>query len=164
MKHAFLTGFLASLSVTAVDSQTTEDDAAVHNLAAGFSAARNAFDAKALANLYTEDAHYTRFDGQNVRGRAAIEKSWAEAFQQPGFKNTQSQREVTSVKFLRPDVAVVTVTGQLSGFAEARTPMDIYVMTKAGSDWKIASHHLMRLVPPASASRSESKNSSIQKK
>jgi uncharacterized protein (TIGR02246 family) len=54
--------------------------AAVRKSAARFVKAFNDRDAKAAAALWTKDGEYTDPDGETVRGRAALQKSYAEFF------------------------------------------------------------------------------------
>jgi ketosteroid isomerase-like protein len=64
-------------------SPTVQDQNAVRmateKQAAAFSAAFNRGDVKAIAAMYTEDAIALPPDAELVRGRAAIEKLWADA-------------------------------------------------------------------------------------
>jgi uncharacterized protein (TIGR02246 family) len=67
-------------------------------------AAFNAHDAKALAATYAEDADSLLSTGERLKGRAAIEKSWAEFFaKNPKVKTKPT---VISRRFLKPDVVV----------------------------------------------------------
>lgn len=52
---------------------------AIEKQAAAFAAAYNRGDAKAVAAMYTEDAIALPPDAEMVRGRAAIERLWADA-------------------------------------------------------------------------------------
>jgi len=74
---------------------------AVAALAAGFGKG----DAKAVAALFTPEGEYTDDDGTTVRGRAALEKDYAEFF----AKNSGSSLEVEidAVRFPSRDTAVV---------------------------------------------------------
>jgi uncharacterized protein (TIGR02246 family) len=75
--------------------------AAVAALAAGFGKG----DAKAVAALFTPDGEYTDDDGTTVRGRAALEKDYAEFFtKSPG---ASVEVDVDGVRFPSRDTAVV---------------------------------------------------------
>jgi uncharacterized protein (TIGR02246 family) len=69
--------------LTAGVSPTVQDQnvvrMAIEKQAAAFSAAFNRGDVKAVAAMYTEDAIALPPDADLVRGRAAIEKLWADA-------------------------------------------------------------------------------------
>jgi uncharacterized protein (TIGR02246 family) len=56
------------------------DDAAVRQIGRQFEEAFNKKDAKAMAALWTEGGELTDVDGTVVRGRAALEKMYAESF------------------------------------------------------------------------------------
>jgi len=61
-------------------AEPTADEAAVRKSTTEFAKAANARDAKAAAALWTEAGEYTDDDGTSVRGRANLEKMYAESF------------------------------------------------------------------------------------
>jgi uncharacterized protein (TIGR02246 family) len=74
---------------------------AVAALAAGFGKG----DAKAVAALFTAEGEYTDDDGTTIRGRAALEKDYAEFFAKtPGVS---LEVEIDAVRFPSRDTAVV---------------------------------------------------------
>lgn len=71
----------------------------------GFVAAFQKGDAKALAALWTAEGEYVGDDGTTVRGRAALEKDYAEAFaKSPGHS---LEIEIEAIRFPSRDNAVV---------------------------------------------------------
>jgi len=80
------------------------DDKAIRATADEFVKAFNAADAKAIGAQWATDAQYTDESGQSFHGRAAIEKEYADLFQQ----NRSATITVTieSIRFFGPDIAI----------------------------------------------------------
>lgn len=79
------------------------DEAAVRDLVARYTAAREAKDAAALEALFTPDADQQTTSGEWRRGRPAILQGTAEASaRNPGMRRI----EVEAVRFLTSDVAI----------------------------------------------------------
>ncbi|GII63426.1 hypothetical protein Skr01_35110 [Sphaerisporangium krabiense] len=89
--------------------------AEIHDLLRRMTDAWNAGDARAYAGQFTEDADYITFFGMRMTGREAIEQSHRALFEGPlkGVKLTGSASgpAAPSIRFLRPDVAVVIASG-----------------------------------------------------
>ena len=80
------------------------DDAAVRKAAAEFAGAFNEADAQAVADHWTDQGECQDAGGEAVRGRAAIEKLYADFFRDdPG---TRVEVRVAAVRFHAPDLAV----------------------------------------------------------
>jgi uncharacterized protein (TIGR02246 family) len=80
-------------------------EAEIRNLLKAVTDAYNQADSKGLADRFTDDAVLFDQDGQEVRGREAIARRYAEAFAEgPTCKISDA---VESVHFLSPDVASV---------------------------------------------------------
>ena len=134
---------LVVVAIVAIAQTTTspQDEQAIQKVVATFVDARNAFDARNMAGLFTEDAQFTSNLGRSVEGRAAIEKLIADSLQNQ--LNTRSSRTVKSIRFVTPQVAVVTTTGEVTSISGHF--MDVNVMTKRGGAWMIASYYNVRL-------------------
>ncbi|GAA3099735.1 SgcJ/EcaC family oxidoreductase [Streptosporangium carneum] len=105
--------------MTAGTGQTTEtvDVRQIRELLDRMTEAWNAGDATAYAAQFTEDADYITFFGMHVKGRAAIEEGHRALFDGPlkGSRLTGGTGETAlSIRFLRPDVALVISTGNSS--------------------------------------------------
>lgn len=92
-----------------------------------------------FAKPFAEDADYVVINGSYIKGRAVIEAQHQRIFDTI-FKDTKLKLDVTSIRFLRPDVAVVHVDGNRDGptkelMQAARLTM---VMTKEKQGWTIA--------------------------
>ncbi len=80
------------------------DEQAIRATADEFVKAFNAGDAKAIGAEWAADAEYTDETGTSFRGRAAIEKEYANLFkEQPGATVALT---IESIRFLGPDIAV----------------------------------------------------------
>lgn len=114
-------------------------EAGVKKTTAAFMAAFRAGDAKAVAALWTENAEMIEADGGVFRGREAIEKAYAEAFQ--ARPKATAKVENGSVRFLGPTVAiaegVLTITAP--GGADPDVTEFSAVLAREGDAWKLAS-------------------------
>jgi len=108
----------------------------------------NRSDAKAFAARFQEEGSLADVLGAVSRGRAEIERRQAELFSLY-FKGSLTELKVRKIRFLKPDVAIVEIDTETSGFHKA--PPAVYVdaekvirtrllqvMVKSGSDWLIA--------------------------
>lgn len=136
--------FLASISagLTAVaHAETTAENSpektAVMAIDRGFEAAYAKADTKAVADFFTEDAHYTSDDGRTFNGRKAIEDSVRTAF----AKNNGAKLAIAldSIRLLAPDVLLemgsTTVTAK-DGATNGALYTAVYV--KKDGKWKIS--------------------------
>ena len=103
----------------------------------------NAHDAHAYAQLYTRDADVVNVVGWHWRGRDELERKLGRGF---GFIFARSRLTIgeISVRFLKPDVAVVhvqwTMTGALGptgGAAPPQRGIQTQVLLKQGGVWRI---------------------------
>lgn len=131
------------LASSAALSGTPEDDRAVRDVIARWDKAWNTHDVKALVELHGDDAETVNRFGRHLKGRSEHEKQFTSIHQGP-FKNAQAApQKVFSVRFVRPDVAVVRTiweTPELSfnGRNMPREDMIVsYLMAKEGGKWVI---------------------------
>jgi uncharacterized protein (TIGR02246 family) len=122
-------------------ASTDADEAAIRKGAAAFVAAYNAHDAKALAALFALKAEFTDEDGNLIRGREAIEQSFADVFKQ--YPDGKIEVEVESVRVLTPNIAVEEgiVRGQPVPDEAANLSSYVAVNVKVDGKWLIASVH-----------------------
>lgn len=92
-----------------------------------------------FAKPFAEDADYVVINGMYIKGRSAIKTGHQQIFDTI-YKDTQLKLNVTQIRFLRPDVAVVHVTGQRVGPSKELTQdaRVTLVMTKEKQGWTIA--------------------------
>jgi len=130
--------------------QSAQQNQPLDDTARKYEEAYNKGDAKTLAGLYSDDVYYIDQDGEEVKGRDAMEKLLADNFKQnPGAKIAITPEEV---KQLAPDVRVTrglaTVT-LANGTSE--TTRYTAIRVKKGENWEI-SQLTETEAPPASAS------------
>lgn len=95
-------------------------------------------DAKALAGFWTEGGEFNTADGDTIRGRAAIEKGYAELFARK--EPRKIELEPTSIRFPSADTAVLEGTvrrknaeGELISSSFTHT-----LLVREGGQWKLA--------------------------
>ena len=124
---------------TGSPTQTLGPDALVD----GFLRAFNAHDAEAFWSLFTEDADWVSVAGIRVKGRADIQAEHEKAFT-TFFKSAALASTGTTVRLVRPDVAVVPFTWELTGqvdkegkIAAPRRGVITIVAAKEDDQWRI---------------------------
>ena len=90
-----------------------------------------------FAKPFAEDADYVVINGMYFKGRAVIATAHQQIFDTI-FKDTTLTLTVKQIRFLRPDVAVVHVSGHRDGPKESQDAMLTFVMTKEKQGWTIA--------------------------
>ena len=145
LKNFTILIFMLIAAVAGVKAQKTGGQAAdetairagVEQMMKGWNAGNGAEFAKPFA----EDADYVVINGMQIKGREAIAKGHLGIFE-TFYKNSNLSLSADSIRFLRPDVAIVHVSGSLKvtqGEAQRTTGARItLVMTKTGNKWEIA--------------------------
>lgn len=108
-------------------------------------------DAEAYADLFTEDADYVAFDGVNQKGRDAIVAGHQPLFTR-WLKGSRLIGDVTSIRFLAPDVALMHATGNTimagkSRPAPGRESIQTLVAVKRDGVWRFTAFHNARVRP-----------------
>lgn len=130
------------------DTQTQQgssaDEAAIRQVVQQVQDGWNARDGKAFAAPFAPDADYVNVRGERAQGREAIEKGHTAIFTTI-YKDSHNVGTVKSIRFLRPDVAIVHAEWNLEFRAGGETrkghAMNTMVMTKDGGKWSIAAFH-----------------------
>jgi uncharacterized protein (TIGR02246 family) len=124
-----------------------EDVAAINAVIVEMTEGFNKHDAVAASRMYTSDAEFTNVAGRTAKGAAEIEKFLAAGFATRLKAATQKTMDVT-IRFIRPDVAIVHVTNQISGFlspdGSTEPPHDelsIRVFQKETGIWRVGAFH-----------------------
>jgi uncharacterized protein (TIGR02246 family) len=115
------------------------EEAALLKTAEAFVEAFHKGDAKAVAAFWTKDGDYTDMTGHTMKGRDAIEKAFTEFFAEN--KGLKVRIEITSLKFVTPDVAVedgTTATISPDGAPPSRARYTIVHVKKDGK-WQLSS-------------------------
>jgi uncharacterized protein (TIGR02246 family) len=108
-RDGFLRGAQAADPATESPADTPKqggeaDEKAIRATAEDFVKAFNAADAKAIGALWATDAEYTDESGQSFHGRRAIEKEYADLFQE--HRGATITVTIESIRLLGPDIAV----------------------------------------------------------
>ncbi|HWN10449.1 MAG TPA: SgcJ/EcaC family oxidoreductase [Pyrinomonadaceae bacterium] len=131
------------MSGSAVKAQTppSSDESAIRAVVQHVQDGWNAHDAKAFSAPFAVDADYVVINGMKAKGRDEIEKGHAGIFATI-YKDSKNAGTVKSVRFIRPDVAIVHIQWdleyQMGGEARKGQAMNTMVMTKDAGKWSIA--------------------------
>ena len=147
--------------VPVTDPVAAAEEALIRKVIDAEEDAWNRGDAKAFAARFQEDGAFTDVFGAVSRSRAELEKRQAEFFASL-FKGSRLALKVRKVRFLRPDVAIVEIDTEVSGFR--KLPPVVYVdtekvlrtrlqqvMAKSGTDWMVAAFHNVDVKTPPEA-------------
>jgi uncharacterized protein (TIGR02246 family) len=144
-------------AVTYAQAGRAEDEAAIRKQIDQYAAAWNKADAKATAQFFTDDADYVSSTGQRGEGRAGIERVLTEQFAGV-FKGATLKTTITSIRFLKPDVAIVNGSFEVSGTKgpdgkelPVRKGLSTNIVAKPGDKWLIAA--LRGMVPAPGPNR-----------
>ena len=127
------------------------DEAAIRDLFRRLLDAWGRGDGHAYGTLFTEDADYVAFDGTHTKGRREIASSHQQLFDKY-LKGTRLTGQITSVKFQKPDVALVHATGGtiMRGKTKPspeRASIQTLVATRERGEWRFAAFHNTRIRP-----------------
>jgi uncharacterized protein (TIGR02246 family) len=129
----------ADKAVKAVaDKPASEDEAAIKKAINDYSAAFAKGDAAAVLAMWTPDAEFIDEDGKVYSGRDALAPLFKKSL--PSFKGYKITAKLTSVRFIKPDVALVD--GEQT-FTPPQGESDVSrftsVWVKADGEWRIRS-------------------------
>ena len=129
------------MSEAQTSQNTGADETAIRQVVKLVENGWNTHDGKAFAAPFATDADYVVVNGTTIKGREAIEKGHTAIFT-TFYKDSHNVSTVKSIRFLRPDVAVVHIEWNLEFRAGGETrkghAMNTMVMTKDGDKWSIA--------------------------
>lgn len=142
---------LVLVATVAVYPQASPDETAVRNIIQEEIAAWNAGDAAAYSRHFATDGTFTNIRGQFFTGREAFIEKHDYIFKGI-YRGTTLKQDVVSLKFVRPDVAVVEVLTAVGGIqklspetsADAKGRLRtrlLQVVVKEGGEWKIVAYH-----------------------
>lgn len=141
----------APASTPVAEASRRADEQAIRKLWEQVVAAYNRGDARTIAQLWAQDGDAMDVDGSLFRGRAEVENLFAEIFS--SSRERRASSPVTSVRFLKPDVAIVDGSYEISG---RRSPageslpivkgLFTFVATKKEGQWVIVALRAMRPV------------------
>ena len=115
------------------------DEAAIRDNVKQLETGWNTKSGTAFAKPFAEDADYVVINGNYIKGHEAIATGHQRIFDTI-FKDTRITLTVKQVRFIRPDVAVIHVSGHRDGPTKelVQDAMITFVMTKEGKTWTIA--------------------------
>lgn len=146
----FVTLFMLGFSGQAVDSQASRsaDEVALRENVKLMETGWNTKSGAVFAKPFAEDADYVVINGMYIKGRAAIESGHQRIFDTI-YKDTTLTLTVKQIRFVRPDVAVVHVSGQRVGPTKdvVNDAMITIVMTKEKEGWVIAAFQNTGVAP-----------------
>ena len=136
---------IAAASAQSPGTRTEEE--AIKGLMLQTTDAFNKHDAKAWAQFCTPDAQLVTVRGESMKGIAEIEKGLAAIFETRGRRATLRTLDI-AVRVIRPDVALVHLTNEMSGVMSAdgqqqpaHRELSIRVVVKEREGWRITAFH-----------------------
>jgi uncharacterized protein (TIGR02246 family) len=144
---------LAVILVAAIAAmpQPSSDEIAIRNIIREQISAWNLRDAAAFARHFAADGTFTNIRGQFFTGREAFMEKHDFIFKGI-YRGTTMKQDVVSLKFARPDVAVVETLTAVIGVQKLPPGMSaddkgrlrsrlLQVMVKDAGEWKIVAFH-----------------------
>ncbi len=159
-RFAFLTGVLAFTACQpaepppepAAETAPMSDEDRIRARIKEYEQAYNTGDVATLGAIFTDDGDLVDPAGNITHGRAALEERWQKMF--AATQGAKTTIEATSIRFLRPDIAIVDGTSQSFGMKTAdgmgiRSVPGMYasVWVKRNDQWML---HCLRAMIPVS--------------
>jgi uncharacterized protein (TIGR02246 family) len=121
-----------ALSVAETTSVDPQEEQANKVVLASFYEGWNTHDADKMVSAYADDIDHINVFGEWHQGKAAIKEDIVQLHAGPG-KNSHKDYTIEKMRFIKPDVAVVTVrsVSQFGG------NIGTYVMTKDTGRWLV---------------------------
>ena len=146
----FMTLVMLGVSVQPIPLQDSRaaDEAAMREGVKQLETGWNTKSGALFAKPFAEDADYVVINGMYIKGRTTIETAHQRIFDTI-YKDTNINLTVKQIRFLRPDVAVVHVTGHRDGPTKELMQDAILtlVMTKDQNGWTIAAFQNTGVAP-----------------
>jgi len=119
----------------------------------------NSHDGRAASRTYIPEARLVTVRGEVMEGQAAIERGLSSIFETRARSATLRTLDV-SIRLLRPEVALVHVTNELSGLVApdgAALPphqeLSLRVLVRQDGRWQVAAFHNTMVRPFATSPR-----------
>jgi uncharacterized protein (TIGR02246 family) len=156
--------FSIGCSINAGVSSTgnLQDEAAIKRVVSEMTQGFNSHDAEAATRMYTDDADFVSVRGEVAKGRGEIRQGLAVILSTRARNASLDTRSVT-IRFNRPDVAVVHVDNELRGLVNsdgqalpAHRELSLRVFVKESGVWRVAAFQntLARPFEPSSSGKS----------
>jgi uncharacterized protein (TIGR02246 family) len=152
---------LVLVALIAFTHKPSADEIAVREIIQEEIAAWNSGDAAAYSRHFASDGTCTNIRGQLFSGRQAFTQQHEYLFKGP-FHGSTLQQDVVSLKFARPDVAIVEVLTSVTGIQKLspgtntdskgrlRTRL-LQVIVKNEGEWEIVAYHNTDVKPDVAA-------------
>ncbi len=147
--------FIAAISA----AQSKPDEAAIRSILQEEVTAWNKGDAQTYSQHFAQDGTFTNILGMFFTGHQAFLDRHEEIFKGM-FRGTVLTQDIVSLKFVRPDTAVVETLTWISGFSPSGPPPGTHtdakgrlrtrllqLMVKDSDEWKIAVYHNVDVKP-----------------
>jgi uncharacterized protein (TIGR02246 family) len=133
------------------------ESAAVKALVQTETDAWNRGHAKAFAARFAPDGSFTNVIGMVSNGKEAFEQRHA-AILKTIFKGSVLRQSNENLRFVRPDVAILNINTEMTGFVEAppvvrterdnviRTKLEMVLLKERG-EWQITAYHNVAITP-----------------
>ncbi len=140
-------------SYTSNQSEVSQDEVAIRQLFQNLISSWKKGDGEAYAAQFTEDSDYIAFDGSHFKGRKANADHHQKLFDTFLKGSTLEKQQITSLRFLTPEVAVLHMVGTVklhwqSKPSSGRFSIQTLVAVKQKSEWKFAAFQNTRIQPP----------------
>ncbi|HJU54006.1 MAG TPA: SgcJ/EcaC family oxidoreductase [Pyrinomonadaceae bacterium] len=146
-----LCAFTASAQEASMTKTGVADEAALRENVRQMEEGWNTKSGALFAKPFATDADYVVINGMFIQGRDAIAKAHQGIFDTI-YKDSTLKLSVKQIRLLRPDVAVVHVTGtnKFRQGAETRESNAIItlMLTKENGEWKIAAFQNTQVLAP----------------
>jgi uncharacterized protein (TIGR02246 family) len=134
---------------SAAGSAQDKDSAAIAKAIQNYMDSWNTHDVHAVAMIYTEDCDFVNNFGDVTHGRDGMEKAFG-PFMTGVYSETHQTGTVKSIRFLKPDLAAVDATWEMTGaknqdgtMRPTRKGLHSLIMTKqSDGSWEIAVMHV----------------------
>ena len=107
---------LASIFSAKAQTNTAADDAAIRELVKTIEDGWAKKDGSLFAKPFAENADYVIINGMHIKGRTAIANGHQMIFDS-FYKETNIKTEVQSIRYIRPDIAIVHFSSHLTGMS-----------------------------------------------
>lgn len=121
-----------------------DDENAIRKIVVVMTDAFNRHDAKTATQMYDPDARFVTVRGEVMDGQPAIERGLASILGTRA-KNASQRTLDVAVRFVRPDIALVHVTNELSGLVApdgqalpSHRERSLRVFVKESGVWRVA--------------------------
>jgi uncharacterized protein (TIGR02246 family) len=139
------------VATIAATPQASPDEIAVRNIIQDEITAWNSGDAAAFSRHFAADGTFTNIRGQFFTGREAFMERHDFIFKRI-YRGTTMKQDIVSLKFVRPDVAIVETLTAVIGIQKLPPGMSadekgrlrsrlLQVMVKEAGEWKIVTFH-----------------------